>query len=110
MLGLLHANCAHCHNQTRPVVTGPRCFDPQNDIDLALTAATLGDFSQTGLWRTVVGKYVKPGDAANSKLFQLYTHRGPPAPWGPAQMPPLATKKVDEASAERLGAWINALP
>ena len=109
VLGLLHASCAHCHNQVRPSALGPRCFDPQNDIDLALSASALGDFAQTGLARTVIGKSVKPGDAAGSKLFKLYTHRGPPGTFGPSQMPPLATEKVSEAAAEVLGNWINTL-
>lgn len=109
VLGLLHANCAHCHNARRPAAMGPRCFDPQNDIDLALSTSALGDFTQTGLARTVIGKSVKPGDAAGSKLFKLYTHRGAPNLWGPSQMPPLATEKVDEAGAELLGRWIDGL-
>lgn len=110
VLGLLHANCSHCHNQVRPAGMGPRCFDPQKEIDLALHAATLGDFGQTGLARTVIGKSVKPGNAAGSKLFQLYTHRGPPGLFGPSQMPPLATEKVDAASAQLLESWIGSLP
>lgn len=109
VLGLLHANCAHCHNGRRPAAMGPRCFDPHNDIDLALSTSALADFAQTGLSRTVVGKSVKPGDAANSKLFKLYTHRGAPNLWGPSQMPPLATEKVDAAGAALLGSWIDAL-
>lgn len=108
VLGLLHASCAHCHNPRRPAGLGPRCYDPQNDIDLALSTTALGDFAQTGLARTVLGKAVKPGDAAGSKLFQLYTHRGPDGLWGPSQMPPLATEKVDEAGARLLEGWINA--
>lgn len=88
---------------------GPRCFDPQKDIDLALRAATLGDFSQTGLARTVVGEYVKPGSAADSKLFKLYAHRGPPGVFGPSQMPPLATEKVDAVGVALLEGWISGL-
>ena len=110
VLGLLSANCAHCHNQERPPSTGARCYDPQNDIDLSLNANTLGDFAQTGLARTVIGHYVRPGDAAGSKLFQLYTHRGPPGTFGPSQMPPLATELVDMGSAALLQNWIDALP
>lgn len=110
VLGMLHANCAHCHNQRRPERLGPRCYDPENDIDLALTAAMLGDFAQTGLSRTVIGQSVKPGNADGSKLFKLYSHRGPAAPWGPTQMPPLATETVDAAGAALLKTWIDALP
>lgn len=110
VLGLLHANCAHCHNQKRPESSGPRCFDPHKDIDLALMAATLGDLGQTGLMRTVVGSYIKAGSADGSKLYQLYTHRGPPGLFGPSQMPPLATEKVNEAGAALLAGWIDALP
>lgn len=109
VLGLLHANCAHCHNRERPRSAGGRCYDPENDIDLALTAATLGDFSQTGLARTVVGDSIKPGSAEGSKLYQLYTHRAPPGVFGPAQMPPLATERVDPAGAALLESWIDGL-
>lgn len=110
VLGLFYANCAHCHNPQRPASLGPRCFDPENDIDLSLSVSALGSFAQTGLARTVIGRYVKPGEASGSKLFSLYTHRGPPGLFGPSQMPPLATEEVDPAGADLLRRWIEALP
>lgn len=75
-----------------------------------LSTSALTSFAQTGLVRTIIGRYVKPGDASGSKLFSLYTHRGPPGLFGPSQMPPLATEQVDPAGAELLRRWIDTLP
>lgn len=41
-LGYLHANCSHCHNQSRPVAGPERCFNPQNEIDFFVSARSTG--------------------------------------------------------------------
>jgi hypothetical protein len=103
-LGYLHANCSHCHNQTRPERSGARCFDPRSDIDFSLTVGQLEDVASTPTYRTAVGEAVKPGDPDASKLFKLLRSRGMFR-----QMPPLATEKVDSAAVANLRLWIEGL-
>ena len=110
MLGLLHVNCGHCHNLRRPKSAGARCFDPENKMNLLLETDSLTTFEATGFARTVLGHQVKPGRADESEAFVLFSHRAPPGLFGPSQMPPLATERVDDVAVERLRAWINALP
>ena len=40
-LGYLHANCSHCHNQTRPERNGARCFEPKDSYDFTLAVDKL---------------------------------------------------------------------
>ncbi|MFO0593523.1 MAG: hypothetical protein U0441_38635, partial [Polyangiaceae bacterium] len=43
VLGYLHANCAHCHNEHRPPeLPGGRCYNPRSHLDLSLRVADLG--------------------------------------------------------------------
>lgn len=43
-LGYLYANCAHCHNTTRPKQTGARCYDPRSlDLDITQQKPTRTD-------------------------------------------------------------------
>lgn len=103
-LGYLHANCSHCHNQTRPERDGARCFDPESDTDFTLAVARLDAPSSTPTYRTVVGHAVKPGDPDGSKLYDLVSSRGMFR-----QMPPLATEKVDTAAVATIRRWIEEL-
>ena len=103
-LGYLHANCSHCHNQTRPARSGARCFDPEKDDDFTLEVAQLDDVLSTPTYRTVVGHAVKRGNPDDSKLYKLVTSRGLFK-----QMPPLATEKVDSAAVANLRLWIEGL-
>jgi hypothetical protein len=103
-LGYLHANCSHCHNQTRPERTGARCFDPDNDIDFTLAVGQLDDVASTATYRTVVGDGAKPGDPDGSRLYELVSARGLFR-----QMPPLATERVDTVAVANLRAWIEGL-
>lgn len=103
-LGYLHANCSHCHNQTRPARSGARCFDPDNSDDFTLAVGQLDGVASTPTYRTVVGHAVKRGDPDDSKLYKLVSSRGMFR-----QMPPLATEKVDTAAVANLRAWIEGL-
>lgn len=103
-LGYLHANCSHCHNQTRPERSGARCFDPHNDADFTLKVAQLDGVLSTPTYRTVVGHAVKRGDPDGSKLYKLVGSRGLFR-----QMPPLATQQVDSAALANLRVWIEGL-
>lgn len=107
-LGYLHANCSHCHNTQRPMTMGPRCFDPQNELDMFLRADELDTVAATAPYRTLFPNVIRKGDPANSTLFQLVSRRQPKGAFGPQQMPPLATDVVDEAAVETLRRWIQA--
>jgi len=103
-LGYLHANCSHCHNQTRPKRSGARCFDPENGDDFTLAVGQLDAVASTPTYRTVVGGAVKRGDPDDSKLYKLVSSRGMFR-----QMPPLATEHVDTAAVANLRLWIERL-
>jgi hypothetical protein len=96
-LGYLHANCSHCHNQTAPR-DGPRCFDPQSDIDFTLPSRGVVDVRQT------------PAVLTAGRLL----HMGvvPMAMEGIAwwRMPPLATERVNESAVSLIRQWIATLP
>jgi hypothetical protein len=103
VLGYLHANCSHCHNQQRPPQHGARCFDPENALDFALSASHLQDPSDTATYRSM-RSVVKPGHPGKSRLLTLVSGRG-----FFKQMPPLATTRVDDQAVDLLRAWIEGL-
>jgi len=103
-LGYLHANCSHCHNQTRPERNGARCFEPKDSYDFTLAVDKLEAVAATPTYRTVVGHAVKPGDPDGSRLYELVSSRGMFR-----QMPPLATEQVDSAATANIRAWIEGL-
>lgn len=103
-LGYLHANCSHCHNQSRPERRGPRCFDPENDLDFTLRIGELDRPGSTATYRTAVGEVVTPGDPYESSLMVRVGSRDPW--WG---MPALGTEDVDRGGNRILHAWIDAL-
>lgn len=76
--GYLYANCAHCHNTTRPAQTGARCYDPRNTLDLSRPAS------------------VEDKDALVSRM-QRRSFGG---------MPPLASEQVDTAGINTVRGWI----
>lgn len=103
-LGYLHANCSHCHNQARPARTGPRCFDPESEIDFFLRVGELDRPASTATYRTAVGVVIRPGDVDASEVIVRATSRDPW--WG---MPALGTERVDEAGVDVLRRWIRDL-
>jgi hypothetical protein len=103
-LGYLHANCSHCHNQTRPHRDGARCFDPDTGHDFTLAVDELGAAATTATYRTVVGTdAVKPGDPDGSEVVHRMDDRGLRG------MPPLATAEVDSEATAVIRQWIEAL-
>jgi hypothetical protein len=102
-LGYLHANCGHCHNHDRPESDGPRCFDPQKDVDFQLSVSDLAAPGDTAAYRTGEDCF-DPGDSDGSDLIDRMTERGEGD-----EMPPLATEKVDEAAVALLRAWIDRM-
>jgi hypothetical protein len=103
-LGYLHANCSHCHNQSRPAHDGARCFDPQDGLDFTLAVDRLGDTAATATYRTAVGGAVEAGRPGDSRLLELVNTRG-----FFRQMPPLATERVDAEAVANIRTWIEAL-
>jgi len=103
-LGYLHANCSHCHNQTRPAHAGARCFEPKDSYDFTLAVDKLTAVTATPTYRTVVGHAVEPGNPDGSRLYELVSSRGMFR-----QMPPLATEKVDSTATANIRAWIERL-
>jgi hypothetical protein len=102
-LGYLHANCAHCHNQERPDTDGPRCFDPQKDVDFLLSVGELGAPSDTAAYRTT-DCCIVPGDSESSSLIERISQRE-----GRSAMPPLSTEEVDDAGVKLLRRWIDGM-
>lgn len=103
-LGYLHANCGSCHSQARPPAGEHRCYDPRRELDLTLRVEQLGSVTQTGAYRTGLGKSLIPSEPDDSSLVsrcdrRFYRH-----------MPPLATEEVDTAGVELLRRWITSLP
>jgi hypothetical protein len=107
-LGYMHANCGSCHNQQRPVQTGPRCYDPRREIDLWLpyTEDTQNDqAARAAIVATVVPDFVRPGEPEAGRLMRLVRRREGIL----LHMPPLATERRDEQGEATLRAWIAAL-
>ena len=108
-LGYLHVNCGVCHNATRDGV-------PQTDMNLWV-GVNQTTVEGTSTYLTAVGKAnkifndqnvsarIQPGQPDVSSIIYRMSHRG-----NNAQMPPLATKEVDETGVEAVKAWILSLP
>ena len=109
VLGYLHINCGTCHNQSEHGL-------PQFDMNLWLDVETETP-EDSNAWQTTVGvdtqvfkdQHVEgrivPGNPMVSALYYRMIHRD-----DTAQMPPLATKNVDQEGIAILEAWIESLP
>jgi hypothetical protein len=108
-LGTLHANCGSCHNPDG-------IARPDTDLMLRLSVADR-DPAATAIYRSTVGvvlqKFktpeislrVAPGSPSSSGIYERMHSRDPRR-----QMPPLASKHVDEAGCAAVAAWITSLP
>jgi hypothetical protein len=103
-LGYIHANCGHCHNQDRPPAEGPRCYDPENDLDFWLRVDRLGAPGATPTYESAIDHVVEPRDPDGSKLLRLVSRRGTDL-----HMPPLGTERVDDDGVKLLRAWIEGM-
>ncbi|WP_437946067.1 hypothetical protein WME98_35375 [Sorangium sp. So ce296] len=117
-LGLLHANCGvSCHH---PLGVATH-FELRLDID---AAGRVGDVRGTRAYQTAINQPAKlrppgappgaryyrlrPRDPDRSTLLRAMARRDAPgAP--PEQMPPLATRRVDEDAVAAVRAWIEAM-
>ena len=103
-LGYLHANCSHCHNQSRPTGELTPCMDPDNSMNLLLSTADLDSVEQTPAYRTVVGHQIVPGHPEDSELIARASTRTIFY-----RMPPLGSEEVDQASIDLLERWIESM-
>ncbi|WP_437959111.1 hypothetical protein WME76_05350 [Sorangium sp. So ce119] len=117
-LGLLHANCGvSCHH---PLGVATH-FEMRLDID---AAGRVGDARGTRVYQTAINQpskvrppgappearyyRIRPLDPDRSTLLRAMSRRDAPgAP--PEQMPPIATRRVDEAGVAAIRAWIEAM-
>jgi hypothetical protein len=108
-LGYLHANCGNCHNNA-PGASGV----PQPSMNLRVLVGSK-TVQATDTYKTAVNvqttdftliKYRIAGqDPINSCVTHDMVTRG-----AREQMPPLASKDVDDAGVASVNAWIMALP
>ncbi|WP_437736036.1 hypothetical protein [Sorangium sp. So ce1335] len=117
-LGLLHANCGvSCHHP----LGGATHFEMRLDID---AAGRVGAVRDTRVYKTAINKpskvrppgappearyyRLRPLDPDRSTLLRAMSRRDAPgAP--PEQMPPIGTRRVDEAGVAAVRAWIEAM-
>lgn len=109
VLGMLHANCGHCHN---PYGDGYE----RNDMELWLKVSGLGALETTTTYETAVRHgldteveghtlRVNPGEPKTSGVLQRMLARGVED----IDMPPLGTELPDVAAAELVRQWIEEL-
>jgi hypothetical protein len=107
-LGYLHANCGHCHNPNWEF------FALTNQV-LRLTTDSLDTVEHTNTYRTTYFQHttsfkdvpwrLDPATSDQSCIYVRPTNRG-----NAAQMPPIATKHVDDTGVATIKAWIDSLP
>jgi hypothetical protein len=115
-LGVLHANCGHCHNPAssvyramlrRPIGTGgPDLWE--RSTNLATLETTVGYASTVCRENVILPELsmIEPGDPARSEIVLRMRERG----LGSLQMPPLGTFTVDTEGLGAVEAWIHELP
>ncbi len=104
-LGVLHANCSHCHNPERPELpTAPTCFQPDNAFDftlpVGLTALAEAPAVRTARWEL--------GTPSQSEVLDRMSTRTDTV-FAPA-MPPLGTEEVDTLGVAAVRTLIGSLP
>lgn len=103
-LGYLHANCGGCHNATGVSFLRMRLSASNTTVESTDTFTTAvgvpAFFDAPG--RPL---RIDPGHAETSLIPYRMSARGTKA-----QMPPLATKVVDDAGLAAVKAWIDSLP
>ncbi len=106
-LGVLHANCGHCHNQTSDGIFFIEPFDMRlrvSDVDVldTQTSLTAVDVETSSFGGTQYR--IASGDTADSCVSVRMATRG-----NVQQMPPLGTEYVDVDGLASIDAWIVAL-
>lgn len=109
-IGYFHANCGLCHNPQgfaapfTPLSLRYQIDGVHSESEIPAVATAVGkltaDFQIPGQAQTF---FIKPHDPAASAIFYRMSHRGA------EQMPPIGTKRVDDAGIAAVLAWINEL-
>lgn len=105
VLGYLHANCGHCHNNRGPLA----------DVGLTLEQTSADAASVDRMLRSTIGHptdtrafglttRVMPGRPADSQLVARMRSRDPLT-----QMPPLGTQLIDSEGLVLVEQWIRQL-
>ncbi len=106
-LGVLHANCGHCHTENAigsMVQLRFSIADAGLPIeDTAPYRATVGIALTNWMTATMVDRIV-PGDPAASAIYYRMSQRGTTV-----QMPPLATENTDDEGRRAVWTWIESL-
>ncbi|KAB2962875.1 MAG: hypothetical protein F9K18_09270 [Thermoanaerobaculia bacterium] len=100
-LGYLHGNCSHCHNARSPVASLGLSFTVRADGTPEALATAVGAESLYRPTGSSLHVRVVPGAPAESLLIARASSRQPPL-----QMPPLATRLIDEEALALLERWI----
>ncbi len=112
-LGWMHINCGvPCHNANSRATAYPSGLRlrldpadldgrPLTDVDTRTT--TMGVAVHAANWRGRVR--IVPGDPESSLLYDLVSHRGEGM-----QMPPFASRIIDEEAVAQIEAWIRGMP
>ena len=115
-LAYMHVNCGvSCHNSNSAsegyasdlrLRLPPNAGDGRSPKKFEAYKTTVGVEATTPQWSD--GIRVVPGSPADSLLYQLVTARDPASPKD--QMPPVASRIVDEEGVAAIKAWIKSLP
>ncbi len=111
-LGWLHVNCGvTCHNTNANSMAyaagmdlrlDPALLDGRSSAHFDSLRTTVGVPAQTPAWNGAIR--IAPGDPAGSLLVRLISHRG-----AGMQMPPIATRLVDDADVANVVAWVTTM-
>ena len=111
-LAWLHVNCGvSCHNTNTNSFAFPAGMnlrlDPMLLDGTSLASSdslvtTVGVSAKTASWNGAIR--IVPGDPAESLLVRLISHRGTGM-----QMPPIASRIVDDADVANIVAWVSAM-
>ena len=102
-LGVLHANCSHCHNSTRNEnALATDCFNPipEEDFDLTMPA-NLSSIQDSPAIRTALN------DMLDGEIIERMSMRNQSV--DDPSMPPLGTKRVDEEGVRAVQALIDEI-
>jgi hypothetical protein len=112
-LGWLHVNCGvSCHNANSnstgygagmDLRLDPTLLDGRPSTDFAARTTTVGVSAKSAAYDGQ--PRIVPGDPAHSLLVALASLRGPTD-----QMPPIATRAIDDAGLGELSEWIRRMP
>ncbi len=106
-LGVLHANCGHCHNPNDTftyIAAGIELRLYVDERDVKTTKLYTTTVNQSTEKYVTLPYRIKGGDAANSAVWARMNLRDKD------QMPPLGTEIVHAAGLAAVKAWIDTLP